>query len=282
MTGRRGVPRAVVPAAGLGTRLLPATVAVPKELLPIGREPMLQRALREIREAGIVRVAVVVGERDDRIERFLGGEMPPPLREEPAALALADLLNGLEIEIVRQPEPRGLGDALGRTRDFTAGEPFAVVLPDNVFFGPRGALTQILPLFGRYRTHLTGLIRVDAADAPTFGDCGAVRVENITDGEYRVLEIGDKGEGFSSIEAGTETFRWYARHVLLPSFFEYLDRHGVERGGEIDDVPVLQAVAAGEGIVGKLLVGRGFDAGNERGLLAVHRYLWEEESRGWR
>jgi UTP-glucose-1-phosphate uridylyltransferase len=156
-----------------------------------------------------------------------------------------------------------------------------VLLPDNVFFGPPGALVQLLPVFERRRAHVTGLIEVTAGEAPAFGNCGDVRLERIGDGEYRVLELGDKGPGFLSMAGGERRVRWYARHILLPSFFDYLERFGVEKGGEVDDVPVFKAMVEEEFVVGKVLRGKGFDAGNERGLLAAQCYRWKMESESW-
>ncbi len=275
------VRKAIIPAAGLGRRLLPFTLVVPKEFLPVGREPILVRALREIREAGLDHAAVIVSRRDDLTGRFLFGSPPAELRHERSVMELREILSGLEIEIIVQPEPRGLGDALGLARGFAGNDPFAVLLPDNVFFGSRAPLSQIVPVFEREMTHVTGLIKTNSEEAATFGNCGAVDVEKTGNGEYRVIGIGDKGKGYFSLEKGREVLRWYARHIFLPSFFEHLDRYSVEKNGEVDDVPVLKAMAREERIVGKLLEGKGFDVGNERGLMAAQRFLWEEVSRDW-
>lgn len=273
--------KAVIPAAGMGTRMQPATLAVPKELLPVGREPMLLRALREVSEAGIVHVAIIINQKDDLTERFLSSVSLPAEFIWESAKEVKRLLMELDITLIVQPIPRGLGEALGRARYFVGDEPFAVLLPDNVFFGERGPLSQLIPVFQSYGQHVTGLIRVSAEDAPSFGNCGAVRVEVLGNDEYRVLQIGDKQPGYFSLEAGRTAIRWYARHIFMPSFFDYLDRYGVETDDEIDDVPVLKALAAEEGIIGKLLEGRGFDVGNERGMISAQRFLWEEVRETW-
>jgi UTP--glucose-1-phosphate uridylyltransferase len=275
------IEKAVIPAAGFGKRLLPATMIIPKELIPVGREPMLLRALREVVEAGVRHVAVIVNKRDDLVERFLSGT---PIREiagERDVEAARTIISNLDITLIPQPEPKGLGDALARARDFVRDEPFAVLLPDNVFFGARSPLAQLVPVFESHQKNVTGLIRVNAEDAPSFGNCGSVKLEEIGVGEYRVLEVGEKNPGFFSQESATDVIRWYARHIFLPSFFDYLERYRVEINNEVDDVPVLQAIAADEGIIGKLLDGRGYDVGNERGLVAAQRFLWEEVSSTW-
>jgi UTP--glucose-1-phosphate uridylyltransferase len=275
------VRKAVIPAAGLGKRLLPFTLVVPKELIPIGREPILMRTLREIREAGLDRVAIIVSSKDDLTERFLFGTPPAALLCESSVAELKEILSSLEVELIIQPEPRGLGDALGLARGFVGDDPFAVLLPDNVFFGSPAPLSQIVPVHEREKTHVTGLIKTNSEEAITFGNCGAVNVEVIGDGEYRVLEIGDKGKGFFSQEEGVEVYRWYARHIFPPSFFDYLDKYGVEKDNEVDDVPVLKALVMEEGIIGRLLDGKGFDVGNERGLMAAQKFLWEGVSKTW-
>jgi len=276
------IRKAIVPAAGLGKRLLPATLAVPKELLPIGREPMLLRTLREVRDAEIEQVAVIVAGGDRFIEEFLFDPPSVKVAGEREVEEAREILSALKIAILRQPEPKGLGDALGLAREFAGDDPFAVALPDNVFFGSTGPLSQLVPVFERHGGHVTGLIRITREEASTFGNCGSVQVEAIGNGEYRVTALGDKGAGFSAVKGSRKAFRWYARHIFLPSFFDYLERFGVEVHGEVDDVPVLKGLVAEEGIVGKLLVGKGFDAGNERGFLATQRYLWGEVSRSWK
>jgi UTP--glucose-1-phosphate uridylyltransferase len=274
--------KVIIPAAGLGKRLLPVTIVIPKELLPVGREPMLLRALREVREAGLDEIAIVVGGRNNLIEKFLSGSPPPEIADVEEVEDVLRVLSELKITLIEQPEARGLGDALGRAREFVGDEPFAVILPDNFFFGSPGPLSQLIPVYEKHDMNITGLIRVTRKEAPSFGNCGSVRVESIGNGEYRIAGLGDKAPGFFSMKDGEEALRWYARHIFLSSFFEHLDRFGMEKNNEIDDVPVLKAMIAEEGIIGKLLDGRGFDVGNERGLIAAQGFIWEEVSSTWK
>jgi len=116
--------KVIIPAAGLGKRLLPVTMVIPKELLPVGREPMLLRALREVREAGLEEIAIVVGGRNKLIEKFLSGSPPPEIAGEKDVEDVLRILSELEIRLIEQPEARGLGDALGRAREFVGDEPF--------------------------------------------------------------------------------------------------------------------------------------------------------------
>jgi UTP--glucose-1-phosphate uridylyltransferase len=259
MTVRRtyeGVRTAIVPAAGLGTRLAPATWALPKELMPIGPNPMIQLALEEIRDCGIDRAVVVVSPAKPALAEFLrrwgGGSTP-------------------RLTLVTQPRPLGLADALLRARSLASQGPFALLLPDNVFFPSRRAepaLGQVLRAFERAAGDACGLIRVRPEHAGRYSHAGLVEVSIRGRGPHLITKLHDKKTGPLRTGAAGAVYKTFARAVLGPAFFDFLQRSARGRAGA-DEVPALKELVRRRGLYGTPLDGRGFDAGNPKGYAAA-------------
>lgn len=258
MSGGSPVPapvrKAVVPAAGRGTRMRPFSEVVPKELLPLGTEPVLERVLREIRGAGIDEVALVC--RPDK----------PLLRDYVAARQGS--LEGLAVTWVEQAEPLGLGDAIACCREFLAGEPFALVLPDNVFVGeepPGRSLTRLLRAWDRDGREVLGVLALGAADSDRYGNCGRLEFELRNDGHLDIRRLHGKSPGTLRIEAGETVHRNSGRSICSPDFLDRADalRDGTE--GEIDELPVFQSLVDERGATGVVLDPPPFDVGNPAG-----------------
>jgi UTP--glucose-1-phosphate uridylyltransferase len=247
---------AVVPAAGLGTRLAPATWAVPKELMPIGPHPMIQLAMEEIRDCGIERAVVVVSPAKPALAAFLRrwgrGRSP-------------------KVTLVAQPRPLGLADALLRTRRFASSAPFALLLPDNVFVpspGAEPALCQVMRAFEAAGRDSCGLMRIKPEHAGRYSHAGLVEVAFRRPGPHRISKLYDKRLGPLRVGSAGAVYKTFARAVLGPAFFEDLERSSRGRAGA-DEVPALQRIVRRGGLYGTLLEGRGFDAGNPRGYAAA-------------
>src|SRR5437867_9115985 len=131
----------LIPAAGLGTRLLPLTKSVPKELLPVGDQPAIQRVLRELRDAGITKLVVVESSRKPALHDFLTKTEGSGSRRNERLREVDQLLQSLQIVFVEQPEPRGLKDAVWQCRSVINNQPFALLMPDNISAGA-GLLTR--------------------------------------------------------------------------------------------------------------------------------------------
>lgn len=255
------VELAVVPAAGLGTRLAPATQIMPKELMPVGPYPMIQWALEEIEEAGISRAAVIVSPSKPLLPTFLSKWRRG---------------RALRLSLIEQPRPIGLADALIRARGIAGSAPFALLLPDNVFFPSRnapGAMAQVIEAFPRVDSDLCALIRVKPEHARSFSHAGLVDLEQSVRGPTRIATLHGKRKGALRIRGGKAAYKAFARAVLLPHFFDHLERTATGRR-DADEVPALQALARDHGLHGILLKGRGFDAGNPDGYAAAIEF-WD-------
>ncbi|MCG8422619.1 MAG: NTP transferase domain-containing protein [Proteobacteria bacterium] len=234
--------KVIIPAAGLGTRMLPATKVVPKALLPVARKPVIQWALREAAEAGLREVIVVIAPAHTAIRRFLtptSGEFG----NQPDVAALDDLLRTVTITFVEQPKPRGLGDALLCCQDAVASAPFAVMLPDNV-----------LPETSRVMRTLL------AVHARTGKSCIALRRQVSSKANLEVESLGDQLHAIRGVvrayqraRAGLERVGGVGRYVLTSECFPILQRNaGASAGGELSDVDMLDELARGDRLLGAM------------------------------
>ena len=264
-----GIEQAVIPAAGKGTRLARIGGGAPKEMLAVGGIPLADRAVREAFRGGVKRVILVVSpEKRAFGERF----------RDPALLeSLGAGERNRSVEIAIQEKPKGLADAIRAARATMNGGPFALLLPDNVYDGD--SIGELLPAFLDAGISAAGLIAVPPEHWIGFGNCGTVEREP-GEGPRPIVRIGPKGKGaFRGPDPERPALRWFGRSILTPAFFDEMERALFLPGEERDDVPVVQRLAAGAGILGVPLARSGFDAGNETGLALARAHFGEEEGR---
>jgi len=274
---------AVIPAAGRGTRFHPLSRTVPKEMLPIGGLPMIHYAAEEAAAAGFEQVIVVTAPDKEIIRRYFTEPADPaglskgaetmPDGIDPEA-RLADLQQRVEFIFVTQAEPDGLGGAMLSAREVVGAEAFALILPDNIWWG-ENPMATLRAAFADRATHLQGLMTLSAEHASLFGNNGAVELEPLSGARFRIRGLQDKGEGVFPLAPGAGAIKACPRHIYLPDVFDRLESLGVDRYGEKDDVPLLQELIAGGLLDGVLLQGRGLDVGNVQGLLAGNRWVDE-------
>lgn len=274
---------ALIPAAGRGTRFHPLSRAVPKELLPVGGLPMIHFAVEEAAEAGFEEIVVIIAPGKEIIRNYFEASADSGGMEKGEEWAvegvdgearLAELQKKVHITFIEQPEPNGLGDAILSCRSLIGGSPFAVVLPDNVWWG-RYPLVALKEAFVRRPAHLVGLMRLEGKHAGLFGNNGGVELERLGSERYRVVRVQEKGSGTFPLEPDSSAIRYFARHIYMPDALDRLETIESYPSGELDDVPLLQQLA-GEGLLeGVFVEGRGLDVGNIQGLLAGNR--WVEE-----
>lgn len=261
--GRGEVHTAVIPAAGLGTRFLPATKAVPKEMLPVVDRPMIQYALEEAVRAGIRRVVVVTADGKEAIERHLA-----PDRWLEAALEAAgkhDLLADVrgtcpveEVVYVRQEEPLGLGHAVAVTRDAVGADPFAVLLPDEIVTGP--LLERMVEVMRRESASVIGLLEVPPSEISAYG---VPEVEPVDEALVRVRSIVEKPPA----EEAPSGYATIGRYVFTPEVFDALDALEPGVGGEVQLTDAVDVLAAKQGVFGVVADGGRHDVGRKLDFL---------------
>ena len=263
------IRKAVFPVAGLGTRFLPATKAMPKEMLTIVDRPLLQYVVEEAREAGIEDFIMVTGRNKGVIEDHfdIQPELEATLRERGRADELEELARDLpapgQVSYTRQQAPLGLGHAVWCARDLVGDEPFAVLLPDMLMRGEPGCLSQMMDV---YRQTGGNVVSVEACDPAETAKYGIVGVGESLGEAFRITAMVEKPEP----KAAPSNLFINGRYILQPAIFEHLGRHQRGAGGEIQLTDAMLALAKTEPFYGCRFNGRTFDCGSKVGFLTAN------------
>lgn len=255
------VRRALVPAAGKGTRMQPFSLVVPKELVPLGGVPVIHRILDEAGGGGIEDVAVVLAPGKELLRRYL------------EIMLARGAWGDLRLHFLYQNEPTGLADAIARCQDFCAGEPFAVLLPDNLPLAEDYELGQLLRLHAASDRHVVGVLELDARWSGLYGDCGRIRYQTLGDGALLLTRLLDKARRQLTIRPGEVVRRTCGRYVFSSELFGTLEQVRPTVEGEFDEVPVVQRLVEARRVVGTVLPSPLFDVGHAEGLLAASAHL---------
>ncbi|MET0161206.1 MAG: UTP--glucose-1-phosphate uridylyltransferase GalU [Microbacteriaceae bacterium] len=263
MTNR--VTKAVIPAAGLGTRFLPATKAMPKEMLPVVDKPAIQYVVEEAVNAGLTDVLMITGRNKNALEnhfdRMTELEATLEAKGDLAKLEKVNYSTDLaDMHYVRQGDPKGLGHAVLRAKMHVGDEPFAVLLGDDIIDDRDVLLTRMLEVAGAKGATVVALLEVDPAVAHMYG----VATVEATD-EDDVVRITDLVEKPAQGTAPSN-LAIIGRYVLRPEIFEILEKTPPGKGGEIQLTDALQALATGPdwagGVYGVVFRGRRYDTGD--------------------
>jgi len=255
------ITKAVIPAAGAGTRLLPATKAQPKEMLPILDTPAIQYVVQEAVDAGIEDILFVTGRDkraiEDHFDRNLELESHLERRGDDSALKAVRSLGELaRIHYVRQPTQAGLGDAIACARAFVGDEPFAVLLGDTVIDAPVPVTRQLMDA---YEEHQAPVLAVEEVPAEKVSRYGIVEGTSLGPGRLRVRRLVEKplpGETDSTLAIA-------GRYILTPEVFEALRATGPGRNNEIQLTDALAGMLEDGPMVAVSIEGRRFDIGNK-------------------
>jgi UTP--glucose-1-phosphate uridylyltransferase len=262
------VRKAIIPAAGLGTRFLPATKAVPKELLPIVDTPTIQYIVQEVYAAGIETLILITA----RGKSTIVDHFDPHLELEAKLLAegkkeLAQRLNeqsGLvKIVTVRQPAPRGLGDAVLCARNIIGDEPFAVLLGDDLVDAVNPCTCQMIEQYNTYQKSVVALMEVEQDDISKFGICGGSPISD------RVLELNAMVEKPKLSEAPSN-LAIVGRYILQPRIFDILEQTKPGKNGEIQITDAMAQLMRESGFIGYKFDGRRYDAGDKFGFIQAN------------
>ena len=255
--------KAVIPAAGLGTRFLPATKAMPKEMLPVVDKPAIQYVVEEAASAGIEDILVIMGRNKNAISNHFDAvpELEVRLMEKGDTGRLERVLKSsdlADIHYVRQGEPKGLGHAVLRARTHVGDSSFAVLLGDDLIDERDELLTTMLDVHERTGAAVVALMEVDPASIHLYG-AAAVEPTDQTD-VVKVTGLVEK----PAAEDAPSNLAIIGRYVLPSSVFEILERTEPGKGGEIQLTDALQELASsdGPGVVGVVFRGRRYDTGD--------------------
>jgi len=242
----------------------PISDLLPKELLPLGTRPVLDFVLEEASLGGIESVGLVVRDGKETIANYVNSTRP------------SAIWNGLEIVYIDQPEPMGLGDAILRAQDYLAGEPFALMLPDNVALAPEYRLADLLDLHEEKQAHVLGILQVDHSQSGMYGHCGLFDGEDLDERTIRLDRIHDKERRRIEVAPGQIVERTCGRSIGHTDFVRELAAMKPQVEGDFDEVPVVQKIVRERGAWGLRLPSPLFDVGNPRGYLAASSWLFHQ------
>ena len=256
---------AVFPAAGLGTRFLPATKAQPKEMLPLVDRPLVQYVVEEARDAGIERIVIVTGRGKNAIEDHFDTsfELERLLEDRGKNDLLAqvrEVSDLIPVSYVRQKQALGLGHAVLQARDLVGAQAFAVMLGDDIVDAEEPCIGQMMRIFERRGNPVIALQEVPRSETRQYGIVAGEKVED------RVIAITDMVEK-PKPEAAPSNLAIIGRYLLPPEIFEILEETSSDVGGEIQLTNALKTLLSRRPIDGYLFEGKRYDAGDKLGFL---------------
>lgn len=259
------VKKAIIPAAGIGTRFLPATKAMPKEMLPIVDKPTIQYIVEEAVESGIEDIIIVTGKGKRAIEDHFDNsfELEHNLLEKGKFDLLTEVQKSsklVDIHYIRQKEPRGLGHAIWCARKFIGNDPFAVLLGDDIVTAKKPCLQQMMELYDRYNASIIGVKTVSDDEVSRYG---------IVDGsplDHRFYSVNNLVEKPKK-ENAPSNLAIMGRYILNPKIFEILSCQTPGAGGEIQLTDAIAELNKQEAIYAYDFEGIRYDVGEKRGFI---------------
>ena len=273
------VRKAIIPAAGLGTRFLPATKAQPKEMLPIVDKPTIQYIIEEAVASGIEEILIITGRNKKSIEDHFDKSVELEMElEKTGKQEMLELVRGIsdmvDIHYIRQKEPRGLGHAIHCAKSFVGNEPFAVMLGDDVVDSEVPCLKQLIDCFNEYKTTILGVQTVSPENVDKYGIVDGIHIE---DRVYKVKRLVEK----PAIEESPSNVAILGRYIITPQIFEILENTKPGKGNEIQLTDALETLIRNEAMYAYDFEGRRYDVGDKLGFLqaTVEFALKREELR---
>lgn len=260
------ITKAVIPAAGFGTRVLPATKTMPKEMFPIVDKPTIQYIVEEAVAAGITDILIITNrgkgiiedhfDKSPELEGLLEKSGKTEFLEQ--VRAISDLAN---ITFIRQKEMKGLGHAVLKAKSFVGNDPFAVLYGDGVIVSETPAIKQLIDCYGEYGEGVVGVKQVAAEDIHKYG---SLKVENLHDNVFKCTDMKEKPQ---TPEEVLSLYSILDRCVLPAEIFEILERTAPGAGGEIQLTDAMREIAVTKGMTAVEFEGKRYDMGNKFGIL---------------
>ena len=274
------IRKAVIPAAGYGTRFLPVTKAIPKEMIPIVDKPVIQYIVEEALQSGIEEILIITGHGkraiEDHFDTNIDLELQLRQQGKDQLLHLVQDISSINIHYIRQKHMRGLGDAIRCAESFIDNEPFAVLLGDDVVYNPeQPALKQMMDAFSRLGATMLGCQEVPQELVSRYGI-----VQGQPTDDDRVVKLIDMVEK-PAVDEAPSRLAALGRYILTPDIFEILRRVQPGKGGEIQLTDALRLMADREAVYAYTFSGRSYDTGNKLGFLkATVEYALRREDLG--
>jgi UTP--glucose-1-phosphate uridylyltransferase len=273
------VTKAVIPAAGLGTRFLPVTKSMPKEMLPIIDVPVIHYVVKEAVDSGIDDIIIITGRNKRAIEDYF--DDTPELEMHLARNHKQDLLeivqdisSLVDIHYIRQKEPRGLGDAVLRAEKHIGDEPFAVLLGDDIIRNARPCIKQLIDIYNRYQC---SVIAVEEVPHEKVSSYGIINGRMLEDALYRVDDIIEKPD----VDKAPSDLGAIGRYIFTPQIFDCLKETEEGIGNEVQLTDAIRLLKDRQNIYGYLFKGKRYDTGDRFGYIeAIIDFALENDRLG--
>jgi UTP--glucose-1-phosphate uridylyltransferase len=272
------IRKAVIPAAGLGTRFLPATKAQPKEMLPIVDKPAIQFIIEEAIDSGIEEILVITGRNkrsiEDHFDRSIELELQLKSQGKYDLMKMIEKISDIQVHFIRQKEAKGLGHAVLCAKQFVGNEPFAVLLGDDLVDAKVPCLSQLIDVYNDYGGSVLGVQRVPMDRVSSYG---IVNPEDIKPNVWKAVDLIEK----PAVEEAPSNLAVLGRYVLEPEIFEILEHTAPGRGGEIQLTDAIRELAQRKPVYAYNFFGRRYDIGDKEGFLeaTVEQALKQPELR---
>ncbi|MRX72069.1 UTP--glucose-1-phosphate uridylyltransferase GalU [Bacillus lacus] len=262
------VRKAIIPAAGLGTRFLPATKAQPKEMLPIVDKPTIQYIVEEAIESGIEDILVISGRGKRAIEDHFDKsyELEETLLKKQKFSMLEEIqsiTNMVNIHYIRQKEPRGLGHAIHCAHSFIGNEPFAVLLGDDIVRSEKPCLKQLISVFDDYQSSVLGVQEVDHQEVSKYGIIAPIKNETLSENVLSLASVVEK----PAVEDAPSDYAIMGRYILTPEIFEILETLPPGSGNEIQLTDAIKILNETQTVLAYNFEGKRYDVGDKLGFV---------------
>ena len=273
------IKKCLFPAAGYGTRFLPATKAMPKEMLPVLTKPLIQYGVEEAIEAGMNTMAIVTGRGKRALEDHfdVSYELEHQIKGSDKEKMLADIRDIIDVctfSYTRQIEMKGLGHAILTGETLIGHEPFAVILADDLCDGhsEKGVLTQMVELFNKYKCSIVAIEEIDPAHTNKYG---IIEGREIEEGVYMISNMVEKPDP----KDAPSDLAIIGRYILTPDIFRIIENTPAGKGGEIQITDALMTQAQNGMVLAYKFKGKRFDCGSVDGFVEATNYFYEKSKR---
>jgi UTP--glucose-1-phosphate uridylyltransferase len=272
------VKKAVIPAAGLGTRFLPVTKSMPKEMLPIIDKPIIQFAVEEAIVSGIEDIIIITGRGKRAIEDYF--DTSPELENHLLTTNKIDLLKEvrdisslIDIHYIRQKEPKGLGDAVLKAEKHVGDEPFAVLLGDDIIKGDTPCIKQLVDVYQKYKNSVIAVEEVKNKNVSRYGIISGTEIDKLV---YRIEDIIEK----PSLDEAPSNIGTVGRYILTPEIFDCIKETPQGKGNEIQLTDAIRMLIKKKkrDVYAYKFIGKRYDAGDKQGYVkAIIDFALERE-----
>jgi len=270
------VKKAVIPAAGFGTRFLPATKAMPKEMLPIVDKPVIQYVVEEASKSGIDDILIITGKNKRAIEDHfdISFELDYILEKngKNEMIKILDEISGLaDLHFIRQKKQKGLGDAIYCARKHIGEEPFAVLLGDDIFQSKTPCIKQLIEIYYKYKSPIVALETIPIEKVSAYGVIQGTRLDQKT---YEIIDLIEK----PTLNEAPSNLAISGRYILTPKIFECIEDITFGKNNEIQLTDAMKLLLNNEKLFGFLYEGKRFDIGNKFDFLKANiEFTMEKE-----